>query len=113
MHFAHFRCSVAIALAAAAALPRSDAESPGWLEPEAQKLLPDVIALRRDFHQNPELSNAEERTSRVVAEQLRRLGLEVRTGVAKHGVVAVLKGARPGPVVAIRAGMDALPIEET
>ena len=75
-------------------------------------LLPEVIEARRDFHENPELSNAEERTARVVAERLRTLGLEVRTGVAKHGVVAVLKGKQAGPVVAIRADMDALPIEE-
>jgi amidohydrolase len=61
----------------------------------------------------PELSNREERTSRVVAEKLRALGLEdVRTGVGKYGVIALLKGARPGPVVAVRADMDALPIQE-
>src|SRR5256714_5079332 len=61
-----------------------------------------------------ELSNYEERTARVVAEKLRALGLdEVRTNVARHGVVALLKGARPGPVVALRADMDALPINET
>jgi amidohydrolase len=73
-----------------------------------------LIAQRRDFHMHPELSNREERTSRVIAERLRRLGLdEVRTGVSRYGVVALLKGARPGPVVALRADMDALPIEET
>ncbi|MEJ7607390.1 MAG: amidohydrolase, partial [Bryobacteraceae bacterium] len=69
-----------------------------------------VIEQRRDFHQHPELSNREERTARVVAEKLRSLGLEVRTGVAKHGVVALLKGGKPGPVVAWRADMDALPV---
>jgi len=73
-----------------------------------------LIAQRRDFHMHPELSNREERTSRVIAERLRALGLdEVKTGVAKHGVVALLKGAKPGPVVAVRADMDALPINET
>jgi amidohydrolase len=73
-----------------------------------------LIAQRRDFHMHPELSNREERTSGVIAERLRRLGLdEVRTGVSRYGVVALLKGARPGPVVALRADMDALPIEET
>src|ERR1041385_1686527 len=73
-----------------------------------------LVETRRDFHQHPELSNREERTARVVAEQLRALGLdEVRTNVAHHGVVALLKGARPGPVVAVRADMDALPINET
>jgi amidohydrolase len=72
-----------------------------------------LVAQRRDFHMHPELSNREERTARVVAEKLRALGLEVKTGVARHGVVALLKGARPGPVVAVRADMDALPIQET
>jgi len=63
---------------------------------------------------HPELSNREERTSRIVAERLRALGLdEVKTGVGKYGVVAVLKGSKPGPVVAVRADMDALPIQET
>ncbi len=73
-----------------------------------------LIEQRRDFHMHPELSNREERTSRIVAEKLRALGLdEVRTGVAKYGVVALLKGSKPGPVVAVRADMDALPIQET
>ena len=73
-----------------------------------------LVEQRRDFHMHPELSNREERTSRVVAEKLRALGLdEVKTGIAKYGVVAVLKGSRPGPVVAVRADMDALPIQET
>ncbi len=73
-----------------------------------------MVSQRRDFHMHPELSNREERTSRVVAQRLRSLGLDdVKTGVGKYGVVAILKGGRPGPVVAIRADMDALPIEET
>lgn len=88
------------------------AELPAWLDSEAQNVQPRVVELRRDFHQNPELSNGEERTSRVVAERLRELGFEVQTGVAKHGVVALLKGGKPGPCVAVRADMDALPIEE-
>src|SRR5262245_15918385 len=73
-----------------------------------------LIEQRRDFHAHPELSNREERTARVVAEKLRALGLDdVNTNVAKHGVVALLKGTKPGPVVALRADMDALPIQET
>jgi amidohydrolase len=80
----------------------------------AETLRPKLIEQRRDFHMHPELSNREERTSRVVAERLRALGLdEVKTGVGKYGVVALLKGSRPGPVVAVRADMDALPIQET
>jgi amidohydrolase len=72
-----------------------------------------VIAWRRDFHANPELGNREHRTAAVVAEHLRRLGFdEVRTGVAHTGVVGLLRGARPGPVVALRADMDALPVAE-
>lgn len=72
-----------------------------------------LIEMRRDFHMHPELSNREERTSRIVAERLRALGFdEVKTGVGKYGVVGVLKGAKPGPVVAVRADMDALPIQE-
>src|SRR5437867_5630608 len=80
----------------------------------AEALRPKLIEMRRDFHRHPELSNREERTARVVAERLRWLGLdEVRTNIARHGVVALLRGAKPGPVVAVRADMDALPINET
>jgi amidohydrolase len=71
-----------------------------------------VIAWRRDFHEHPELGNHEVRTAGIVAAELRRLGLEVRTGVARTGVVAVLRGTRPGPVIALRADMDALPVTE-
>jgi amidohydrolase len=76
------------------------------------ELLPQVVTWRRDFHQHPELGNRETRTATVIAEELRRLGYDVKTGVAHTGVVAVLKGARPGPVVALRADMDALPVTE-
>lgn len=79
----------------------------------ADAIEPKVIAWRRDFHQHPELSNREFRTAEIVAAHLRKLKFdEVRTGVAKTGVVGVLKGGLPGPVVALRADMDALPIEE-
>ncbi|MFN3385618.1 MAG: amidohydrolase [Candidatus Thermochlorobacter sp.] len=73
---------------------------------------PKVIAWRRDLHQHPELSNREFRTAKVVADHLKSLGLEVQTGVAHTGVVAVLRGALPGKVVALRADMDALPVTE-
>jgi len=74
---------------------------------------PRVIAWRRDFHQHPELGNRETRTAGIVAAHLRALGFdEVRTGVAHTGVVGVLRGARPGPTVALRADMDALPVAE-
>ncbi len=71
-----------------------------------------VIAWRRDIHQNPELGNREFRTSALVAEHLGNLGYEVRTGVAHTGVVGILRGGKPGPVIALRADMDALPVTE-
>ena len=85
------------------------------------ELNPQVVAWRRDFHKNPELGNREVRTSKIIADELRKLGYEVTTGVAKTGVVGVLRGgARPpglsgvegGPVVALRSDMDALPVAE-
>lgn len=75
-------------------------------------LEPQLIAWRRDFHQHPELSNREFRTSKIVAEHLQGLGLEVTTGVAHTGVVGILRGGKPGPVVLLRADMDGLPVEE-
>jgi amidohydrolase len=71
-----------------------------------------LIAWRRDIHQHPELGDQENRTAKLVAEHLKSLGLDVRTGVARTGVVGVLKGGRPGRTVALRADMDALPIKE-
>lgn len=86
----------------------------GRIAQAVEAMRPQLIAQRRDFHMHPELSNREERTARVVAERLKSLGFdEVKTGVARHGVVAVLKGGKPGGVVAVRADMDALPILET
>ncbi|SFN31004.1 amidohydrolase [Nitrosospira briensis] len=71
-----------------------------------------LIAWRRDIHQHPELGDQERRTSRLVAEHLKRLGVDVQTGVGRTGVVGILKGAKPGPVVGLRADMDALPVTE-
>jgi amidohydrolase len=79
---------------------------------QAAALFPELQRRRRDFHQHPELSNQEERTGRVAAAYLTGLGLEVTTGVAGHGVVADLICPRPGPTIAYRADMDALPITE-
>jgi amidohydrolase len=78
----------------------------------ADQLEPKVIEWRRDFHQNPELGNREFRTAGKVADHLKALGLEVQTGVAHTGVIALLRGGKPGPVVALRADMDALPMTE-
>lgn len=72
-----------------------------------------IIAWRRDIHQHPELGNRETRTATLVAEHLRSLGMEVQTGVAHTGVVGILHGGKPGPVVLLRADMDALPVTET
>lgn len=79
---------------------------------EAEELYEQVVAWRRDFHEHPELGNQEERTSAIVAEHLRKLGLEVRDHVGTYGVVGVLRGGKPGKVIAVRADMDALPIKE-
>jgi len=83
------------------------------LDQEIAKVSPAVTELRHQIHQSPELSNREEKTAALVADYLRKLGLEVQTGVAHHGVIAVLKGGQPGPVIALRADMDALPVTET
>ncbi|ULX53851.1 N-acyl-L-amino acid amidohydrolase [Cupriavidus taiwanensis] len=82
------------------------------IETRARAVEKQLIAWRRDIHQHPELGNYETRTAKLVADHLRKLGMEVKTGVAKTGVVGVLKGGKPGPVVALRADMDALPVKE-
>ena len=82
------------------------------LADEAAALAPRIVALRRDFHAHPELAFKETRTAGIIAERLGALGLEVRTSVGQTGVVGLLRGARPGKTVALRADIDALPIEE-
>ncbi|HMS08607.1 MAG TPA: hypothetical protein PKE66_03910, partial [Pyrinomonadaceae bacterium] len=94
----------------AAAVPANDMSRE--VEAAAAKLMPKVIEWRRHIHQNPELGNREFKTAKYVEDHLRRLGIEVRTGVAKTGVVGILKGAQPGPVIGLRADMDALPVTE-
>lgn len=76
------------------------------------KLMPKIVEWRRHLHQYPELGNREIKTAKFVEEHLRRLGLEVRTGIAKTGVVGILKGGQPGPVIGLRADMDGLPVTE-
>ncbi|MDH3400583.1 MAG: M20/M25/M40 family metallo-hydrolase, partial [Chromatiales bacterium] len=71
-----------------------------------------VLEWRRYFHQHPELSNREFNTSKTIEEALRGMGMEVWTGIAHTGVVGILKGGKPGPVIAVRADIDALPVEE-
>ena len=104
---------VRAALLLAVAAPSVGAQSmDADIQRAVQGVMPRVVAWRRDLHAHPELGNRETRTAALVAEHLRKLGMEVRTGVATTGVVAVLKGGRPGPVVALRADMDALPVTE-
>ena len=102
-----------VAVAAALSVATAMAEiSPAQIDGAAGTIAPKVITWRRDIHQHPELSNREVRTSKLVADHLKKLGLEVRTGIAHTGVAAVLKGGKPGPVIALRADMDALPVSE-
>ena len=103
-------CTVALFVLSVAALAQ-DAKSN--LDEAFAAIEPKVIAWRRDIHQHPELSNREFRTAAKVAEHLRSLGLDqVETGIAHTGVVGTLVGGRPGPVIALRADMDALPVLE-
>src|SRR3954463_10207872 len=104
-------CAVLASLSASslqAQASRLDSE----IDARVPKVMTKVIAWRRDIHEHPELSNRETRTADLVAQHLRSLGIEVRTGVAHTGVVGVLRGGKPGPVVALRADMDALPVAE-
>jgi len=87
-------------------------DQPLDLEALASAIEPRVVAWRRDFHQHPELGNREHRTAGLVAAHLRALGLDVKEKVAHTGVVGLLRGGLPGPTVALRADMDALPVEE-
>ncbi len=82
------------------------------VDEKADRLESKVVEWRRDFHQHPELSNREFKTAEKVAAHLRALGMEVRTGIAHTGVVGILKGGKTGPVIGLRADMDALPVME-
>lgn len=94
----------------AAAVPANDMSRE--IDFATGKLMPKIVEWRRHLHQYPELGNREIKTAKFVEEHLRRLGLEVRTGVAKTGVVGILKGSQPGPVIGLRADMDGLPVTE-
>jgi amidohydrolase len=82
------------------------------LSPDVQALQSELVSLRRDFHRHPELGYQETRTAGIVADRLRKLGMDVRTGLGKTGVTGLMRGGRPGPTLLIRADMDALPIQE-
>ena len=95
-------------------LAGTHAQSPmaAEIDRRAQLVLESVVRWRRDFHEHPELGNRETRTAKIVADHLRKLGMEVRTDVAHTGVVGVLRGGKPGKVVGLRADMDGLPVTE-
>lgn len=103
---------LALMAASAVAAPAFAAPSAAKVEAAAKAAQPKVVAWRRDVHEHPELGNQEVRTAALVAKELKALGLEVREGVGKTGVVGVLRGGKPGKVVALRADMDALPVPE-
>ncbi len=94
------------------AAPAGSQDLSATVDQRVRALEAKIINWRRDVHEHPELSNREVRTARLVAEHLKALGMEVKTGVARTGVVGLLKGGKPGPVVALRADMDALPVTE-
>lgn len=94
------------------ATPATATDMSREIEAAAMKIMPKVIEWRRHVHQYPELGNREFKTAKYVEEHLRRLGMEVRTGIAHTGVVGILKGGQPGPVIGLRADMDALPVTE-
>ncbi len=100
--------AAALLAGTASALPVDQAN----LDALTRAVEPRVIEWRRDIHQHPELSNREVRTAKLVADHLKRLGLEVRTGIAHTGVTGFLQGGLPGPTIALRADMDALPVTE-
>ncbi len=97
---------------AAATLPASLTAQNATIDRQVERHAAAIIELRHQIHQNPELGNREFETARLVADHLRALGMEVQTGVAHTGVIGLLRGGRPGPVVAVRADMDALPVTE-
>ncbi|MEE8527536.1 MAG: amidohydrolase [Gammaproteobacteria bacterium] len=108
-----FMCVLISTLVASLAIADSESDKlRAAVDQQAGAAESDVIAWRRHFHQHPELSNREFKTSKYIAAQLEELGLEVTTGIAHTGVVGILKGGLPGPVVAIRADMDGLPVTE-
>ncbi len=110
-------CAVVLIAAVLAVFPSGvrgvDPKMSRRIDEEIEKNKAEIVKIRRFIHMNPELGNREFETARLIANKLQPLGFEVRTGVAKTGVVAVLRGGQAGPAVAVRADMDALPVQET
>ena len=108
----HCMLAAAVLLATGATSAWAEEPVPRDVTERIDTVMPKVVAWRRDIHEHPELANREFRTSALVADHLRELGMEVRTEIAHTGVVGILRGGQPGPVVALRADMDALPVVE-
>ena len=104
--------TLALAAGLAFGAPAMAAPTAAQVAAAAKAVQPKVVAWRRDIHEHPELGNQEVRTSALIAKELKALGLEVRENVGKTGVVGILRGGKPGKVVALRADMDALPVAE-
>ena len=104
--------TLALAAGLAFGAPAMAAPTPAQVAAAAKAVQPKVVAWRRDIHEHPELGNQEVRTAALIAKELKALGLEVRESVGKTGVVGILRGGKPGKVVALRADMDALPVAE-
>ena len=115
-HLSFLALSVAMTLSLGLLWPAlpSAQESPGdeRIQAETLKVLPEILEMRHTIHQHPELGNRETETAALVAEHLRSLGFEVKTGIGYTGIVAVLEGGKPGPLIAVRADMDGLPVTE-
>ena len=107
-----FLTALAVVCGLALAAPAQAQISADEINRRIEQLGPRVVAWRRDIHAHPELGNRETRTAALAAAHLRRLGMEVRTNVAGTGVIGILRGGRPGPVVALRTELDALPVQE-
>jgi amidohydrolase len=105
-------CLAVLAAGIPGAAAAVDPKTSRRIDDEIEKNRAEIVKIRRFIHMNPELGNREFETARLIANKLQPLGFEVRTGVAKTGVVAVLRGGQPGPAVAVRADMDALPVQE-
>lgn len=103
---------IAILLAGSQIATAQKSNYQALISANSDKIEEKVIDWRHDFHQNPELGNRETRTAAIIAKHLQSLGIEVKTGIAVTGVVGILKGDKPGPVVALRADIDALPVTE-
>lgn len=111
-HFQHLTIGLFALFCLYTPLPLHSQTTTADIERMADKIEPKVIEWRRDFHQYPELSNREFKTAEKIAAHLKSLGLEVRTGIAHTGVLGILRGGKPGPVVALRADIDGLPVVE-